>query len=165
MIAHTCCFTGHRPKYLPWRHYEVGETFLSFKKRLEKAIENAILAGYKYFITGMAQGIDIKAAEIVLELKNKYPHIQLECAIPYGTQKNSLPTSAKVRYNTICNSADKVTILESKYSYSCLMNRNKYMVDKSSKLIAGYLYIKGGTYNTIKYATQKGIDVEIVKIV
>ena len=33
--------------------------------------------------SGMAQGVDMYAAEIVLELKEKYPQITLECAIPY----------------------------------------------------------------------------------
>ena len=33
--------------------------------------------------SGMAQGVDMYAAEIVLELKKQYPQITLECAIPY----------------------------------------------------------------------------------
>lgn len=159
-----CCFSGHRPKYLPWRQYEVGETFFAFKKRLEKTIENVIEAGYNHFISGMAQGIDMLAAEIVLLLKEKYSHITLECAIPFSGQKDSFNSSDRVRYNNICKQADLVSVLTENYSPDCLMKRNKYMVDKSSKLIACYLYIKGGTYNTIRYAMQKGVDVEIVKI-
>ena len=39
--------------------------------------------GVTHFISGMAQGVDLYAAEIVLELKEQYPQITLECAIPY----------------------------------------------------------------------------------
>ncbi len=159
-----CCFTGHRPKHLPWRQYEVGETFLAFKFRLEKVIEKAILKGYNYFISGMAQGIDLLAAEMVMHLKTTYSHIKLECAIPFNGQKESFNSSDKLRYNNICKQADKLSVLAQTYSPDCLMKRNKYMVDKSSKVIACYLYIRGGTYNTIKYAMQKGVEVEIVKI-
>lgn len=160
-----CCFSGHRPKYLPWRHYEVGDTFIAFKARLKKAVENAIANGYNYFISGMAQGIDIIVAEIVLELKEKHAHIMLECAIPYSKQSYAYNASCKARYNNVCKSADAVTVLQKDYSPSCLMQRNEYMVNKSSKLIACYLYIKGGTFNTIKYAMSKGLDVEIIDIV
>ena len=57
---HRCCFTGHRPEKLSLSENEV-------KPLLEKAIDNAIADGYVTFITGMAKGTDIWAAEIVLE--------------------------------------------------------------------------------------------------
>ena len=41
--------------------------------------------GVTHFITGMALGVDMYAAEIVLDLKSKYPHITLESAIPCET--------------------------------------------------------------------------------
>lgn len=61
---HRCCFTGHRPEKLSLSENEV-------KPLLEKAIDNAIADGYVTFITGMAKGTDIWAAEIVLEKKGR----------------------------------------------------------------------------------------------
>ena len=61
---HRCCFTGHRPEKLSLSENEV-------KHLLEKAIDNAIADGYVTFITGMAKGTDIWAAEIVLEKKKR----------------------------------------------------------------------------------------------
>ena len=57
---HRCCFTGHRPEKLSLSETEV-------KPLLEKAIDTAIQNGYTTFITGMAPGVDIWAAEIVLK--------------------------------------------------------------------------------------------------
>lgn len=62
---HRCCFTGHRPEKLSLSENEV-------KHLLEKAIDNAIADGYVTFITGMAKGTDIWAAEIVLEKKKRF---------------------------------------------------------------------------------------------
>ena len=60
----TCCFTGHRPEKL-----SVNTEFV--KEQLKKAIKGAIADGYKIFISGMARGVDIWAAELVLEERNK----------------------------------------------------------------------------------------------
>ena len=63
-LKSTCCFTGHRPDKM-----EQGEKVI--KLLLEKVIDDAIVNGYVTFITGMAMGTDIWAAEIVLERKKE----------------------------------------------------------------------------------------------
>ena len=57
---HRCCFTGHRPNKLNYSESEI-------KLLLEKTIDSAISNGYVTFIPGMAEGVDIWAAEIVIE--------------------------------------------------------------------------------------------------
>ena len=66
----TCCFTGHRPE-------KMTQTESEIRPLLEEAIDSAINDGYITFITGMAMGVDIWAAEIVLERKktNKELHL------------------------------------------------------------------------------------------
>ena len=73
---HRCCFTGHRPNKLDYSECEI-------KPLLEIAIDNAILDGYVTFITRMAEGVDIWAAEIVLEKKKHNMALHLNCAIPH----------------------------------------------------------------------------------
>ena len=63
MRSHLCCFTGHRPE-------KIGipdETVIAL---LDKAISEAIQSGYRTFISGMARGVDIWAAEIVLKYRD-----------------------------------------------------------------------------------------------
>lgn len=62
--THRCCFTGHRPEKLSIPESKV-------KAALQKEIRLAIADGINVFITGMASGVDIWAAEIVLELRKK----------------------------------------------------------------------------------------------
>ena len=59
--THRCCFTGHRPEKLDFPESEVNA-------KLQKEIRLAIADGINVFITGMAPGVDIWAAEIVLDL-------------------------------------------------------------------------------------------------
>ena len=89
------CFTGHRANGLPWKYDEEKESCKNFKKIMYSVIENAILNNYTYFISGMALGIDMICADIVLDLKNKYKNIYLECAIPCLNQESKWSESQK----------------------------------------------------------------------
>lgn len=59
---HRCCFTGHRPE-------KIGVSEQTVVKALENEIRQAIDDGFNVFITGMAQGTDIWAAEIIIHLR------------------------------------------------------------------------------------------------
>ena len=73
---HRCCFTGHRPEKL----FLIDSEII---KELEKEICRAVADGFTTFISGMARGVDIWAAEIVLKLRKKNKQIHLICASPY----------------------------------------------------------------------------------
>ncbi len=60
---HRCCFTGHRPERLGMPESEVISG-------LQKEIHQAIVDGFQTFISGMARGVDLWAAEIVLTLRD-----------------------------------------------------------------------------------------------
>lgn len=74
-MDHTCCFTGHRPEKM-----RCAEDILH--RELDNAIDQAIDDGYTIFITGMAKGIDILAAELVLYKQKTNPVLRLVCAVP-----------------------------------------------------------------------------------
>ena len=95
----TCAFTGHRPQSLPFGFDESDKRCTSLKSvmrdQIVALIENE---GVTHFITGMALGVDMYAAEIVLDLKSKYPHITLESAIPCETQAIKWSVASRERY-------------------------------------------------------------------
>lgn len=151
MKSKTCCFTGHRPEKLT----ENQEFIMA---GLRKAILNAIDNGYTNFITGMAYGVDIWAAEIVLSLKATH-QLRLICAIPNPTFENICNEDWKKRYRQVLAQADEVNYILPHYTSYCLQKRNKWMVEHSSLIIAVYNGSKGGTKNTIDYATKNNIKV------
>ena len=166
-LVKTCCFTGHRPKTLPWGNNENDLRCVSFKSKIKFTLENLIVeSGYGKFISGMAMGADMICAEIVLSLKNIYPHIKLECAVPNYAFTESWKEEDVWRYSSILTRADEIKYVSDKrvYSVSDLMLRNIYMVDNSELVVAVYIGGEsGGTRNTIDYAKSKEIEVVIVE--
>ena len=79
----TCCFTGPRPPKLPMNGNEFSAEIAALKTNLRGAIIDAYDDGFRFFISGMAEGFDLFAAEAVLELKNELPGIALIAALPY----------------------------------------------------------------------------------
>lgn len=98
----TCAFTGHRPQHLPFGMNENDERCVRLKEILKEEIINLIeKEDVTHFITGMALGIDLYAAEIVLDLKACYPSITLESAIPCETQAVKWSAAQRERYYMI----------------------------------------------------------------
>jgi uncharacterized phage-like protein YoqJ len=152
-----CAFTGHRPQSLPFGFDESDERCIALKSAMQERIVALIEnEGVTHFITGMALGVDTFAAEIVLNLKTKYPHIILESAIPCETQAVKWSVAARERYYSIAAKCDKETMLQRKYTPDCMEKRNKYMVDNSNYILAVWNGSRGGTGSTVKYAQSKG---------
>lgn len=158
------CFTGHRPKGLPWGYDETKESCILFKSVMASIIEKAIINGYTYFISGMALGIDMICAEIVLELKKKYNGVILECAIPCFNQEKKWRLAQQERYKSILKRADVVHyVSETEYTDKCMNDRNDYMVKECDAVIAVWNGSPSGTGNTVKMARNAGKQVKIVE--
>lgn len=149
-----CCFTGHRPEKLSWPEKEVIAW-------LEAEILKAINDGFVTFVSGMARGVDIWAAEIVLRLRDEGQPIHLICASLFEGFERSWSEDWKSRYNEVMRRADLVKFVCKGYSRACFQIRNEWMVDHSSRVIAVYNGEPGGTLNTIRYARQSGIPIEL----
>lgn len=147
-----CCFTGHRPEKLRKTEKEV-------KIFLKKEIEEVIAAGIRTFISGMARGVDLWAAEIVISLREEGAPIKLIAAVPYHNFEERWSDDWKALYHEILGKADLVRYISNKYEDGCLAKRNQWMVDHSSVLLAISDNIPGGTMQTIKYAENAGITI------
>ena len=144
---HTCCVTGHRN--IP------ADKIQYVQIQLRQELLQAIQSGYTHFISGFAAGVDLIFAGIVADLKREYP-ITLEAAIPYPGRMN---TPDKV-FQCLLKECDIVKVHTDRYSKSCYMVRNRYMIDCSALVIAVHDGRKsGGTAATIKYAHKMERDV------
>ena len=160
-----CCFTGHRPDKLPWREDESDPRCQRLKRSIARAVEDAYVVGYRLFISGMAQGSDLYFAEAVLELRQWHEDAQLECALPCETQADRWPEPERERYVSILERCNIETMVQHSYDRYCMIRRDRYMVDRSSRLIAVYNGVpRGGTYQTLLYATKKGLTAHILDL-
>ena len=159
----TCCFTGHRPKSLPWGYNEESTHFKEYKARLEQIIEKAIKNGYNYFINGLAEGFDTYALEILIKMRdeNKY-EITIEGAIPCTCQDKLWSKESKERYRQLVKKLDKKTVISNEYTSSCCRERNEYMLSKSNLVISGFSGGTGGTLSTLRKAKEQGKTIIIL---
>lgn len=154
----TIAFTGHRPgKLLGYKKADNYNLLIEAKRVIKEEIEK----GTTTFITGMALGVDLWLAEIVLDFRDrKYPHLKVTAAIPCIGQESKWPESSQNYYKYIlerCNR--KLLVTKGTYEPWMMDQRNMYMVDNSDGIIAVWNGTSGGTANCIKYADKKKKDI------
>lgn len=158
----TCCFIGDQTESRLFTFKEDNKYFKSFiannKEKIADLIENFSV---KYFISGMEPGFEQCAAETVLELKDKYPGVQLECAIPYETQSINWTERQRDKYYSIIERSDKEILLQHHYSSDSIRKCHYYMINKS-KYILLCKNSTGTSRNVIKYAKSIGRIVFII---
>ncbi len=153
MSEKACCVTGHRD--IPADKMEYVKT------KLKEEIEGAIADGFTTFISGMAEGVDLLFAELVIEQKAQHPELFLEAAIPYRNRLNTTDPLFRMCFEG-CNG---IKVQQEEYSSDCFMNRNRYMVALSSRVIAVYDgRDKGGTLFTMRYAHMMEREVREIRI-
>ena len=158
-----CAFTGHRPSAYRFGYNEENEGCLKLKSLMEQEIQNLIARGVATFITGMALGADTWGAEIVLNLKQEYPFLQLIAALPCRTQADGWTPEQRDRYFHILCQCDDVFCVGEEYARGCMLQRNRWMVDRAQCVLAVYNGDpKGGTAYTVQYALKKGRPVTAI---
>lgn len=149
------CFTGHRPEKLT-------RSEQTLRTDLEKEILHAVADGFDAFITGMAKGIDLWAADTVRTLRDAGLPIKLFCACPYSGCEKSMSKEWKRLCIDILAAADGVIHVSPGYHPGCFQIRNRWMVDHTARVISVYNGEKGGTKNTIDYAQKNGVPVVFI---
>lgn len=148
----SAAFTGHRFYDFSQREF--------IQERLTSAISEAYDHGIRNFISGFALGIDLMAAQLVQSLKCNLPGISLTAAIPFEGQAERYNIYDKRVYGRLLELADKVIVLSDCYYPRCFLDRDEFMVENASYLIAYYDgREKGGTYYTVKKARARGIPI------
>lgn len=157
-----CSFTGYRPQKMPFGFNEQDPKCEDFKTRLRNTLEMLIFEGYTHFLSGGALGMDMYAAEIVLQLRERYPHIALEMVIPFDDQPAKWQQGYKARYDRLLAEADIVTYTGHSYTLGCMFVRNRYLVNNADLLLAAFDGQPGGTAMTVKYAKELGVQVTCI---
>ncbi len=151
--------TGHRPKKL--FGYDIKNQ--EYSVLAYKITEFILEGGYNKFITGMALGADTVFAISVLMLKKQFPEFHLECAIPCLEHSSLWNSTDAKRYDVILKHADEVTMVSrKKYLPYLMQERNKYMVNKCTDVLAVWDGSNGGTANCVRYALKQNKSVYVI---
>lgn len=151
MKIYTVCFSGHRE--LP------KNRLANIADKLQTEIEALIKSGYYYFESGGALGFDLLAAQIVLKMKKKYPHINLILILPCKQQTKYWGKSDIIIYDNVKKRADKTIYTSEVYHNGCMHKRNRALVDTANVCLCYLEKNSGGTFYTVKYAKSKGLRI------
>lgn len=154
MAEKICCVTGHR---------DLSEDEMELlRPRLATEVEQAVAAGFNCFLSGFAEGADLLFAEIVARMKRDNPKLRLEAAIPYRGRYARLMEQPGTR--ALLYACDSVAVLREAFTPDAFMARNRYMVERSERVIAVYDgRARGGTAATVRMARELKRELRMIK--
>lgn len=162
-INRACAFTGHRPKKLPWRNDETAPECAALKAMLTEQIAALIEKGFTHFMSGMAEGTDVWAAQSVLAFREENPALKLHCILPCFNQSEKWSASSQARYRSILGQADSVIFINREDKKDCMLERNRFLVSYAATVLAVYNgERRGGTAATVRYARRLGREVIVI---
>lgn len=124
-----------------------------------KVVEQLYNEGYTTFLSGMAKGFDLIAAEAVLIVKEQHSDIRLIAIIPYEGQELGYKEADKYQYNRVYKSADEVVFTAKRYHEKAYFDRNDYLLANCSKIVCYYTGLVGGTMYTVNRAKKANIPI------
>ena len=65
----------------------------------------------------------------MLALRERYPEVTVEAAIPCPTQADAWPEAERDRYRELVARCDMETMVSDTYSSTCMQRRDRYMVE------------------------------------
>lgn len=153
------CFTGHRPEKISgWAHSpEVVEQ--TIRRAVAEEIVRQSEQGAEEFISGMAPGFDLWAADEVVRLRSEgviSPATKLTLAIPYPHFERSFDSQHHPLYNHLVECADEVLFVSPHYHKGCYAMRNDLLAERADTLVAYYEGTEGGTRYTLRRGQRLG---------
>ena len=150
MIFESCCFTGHR---------KIDGDIYDIERKVRKEVVTLISRGVKIFYCGGAIGFDMLCGKIILDIKKAFPSVKLYLALPCTDQNKYYSYSENADYELLKKESDKIYYASDHYTKGCMHLRNRFMVDSSNYVISYCTKNSGGTFYTLKYATEKGREI------
>lgn len=160
-MKNICSFTGHRPSKLSGYNPQDNKELLW--KLHEVIVDHVENKNCDTFINGIALGIDMWAAKIVIKLKEKYPNLKLISAVPCRNHYNKWPKQSQEEWQFVIDNSDEVVLVSDEdYKPYLMQIRNEYMIKNSTYVIAVWDGSKGGTGNCVNFAQKQNKEITYI---
>jgi uncharacterized phage-like protein YoqJ len=115
--------------------------------------------GCRDYYAGGAMGFDRMAGAAVLEYKRTHPDVKLHLILPCKDQYARWNHFERDAYRRQLAQADTITYIADAYVDGCMRMRNQALVDRAKVCIAYAVESHGGTVQTMRMASEKGLRV------
>lgn len=152
-------FSGHRPDKITGYKASPHTVEVALRKALSEEILRLCNEGATTFLSGMAPGVDLWAADEVLRLRGEGQiggDVRLVLAVPYPNFDRSFAKEWRSLYHFILEAADEVVYLSQGYHHGCYHRRNDYLAEQADVVVAYYEGSEGGTRYTLRKAEKQG---------
>ena len=146
--AASVAFTGHRTY--------CGQA----DDALRRTVGELYACGCRTFLSGMAVGFDLAAAEVVLACRRTLPDLRLVAVVPFEGQATRFSAEDRARFDRVMAAADETLVLSAAYHRGVYTVRNDYLVDHAARLVAWFDGSSGGTLYTVRRALRFGRRVD-----
>ena len=146
--THIVAFTGHRT-------YDGSANDI-----LKATIRELYNEGARHFRVGMAEGFDIAAGEMVVELMHSDSDIILEACIPWPMFDAHFNPEEREKYNYILKHATVVRYSDNAYHPAIFRHRNDILVEGADIVVAWWNGTQSGTAYTVKRAKKLGLTIK-----
>ncbi|MBO7242834.1 MAG: DUF1273 family protein [Alistipes sp.] len=140
-------FTGHR-------NYTNAQN-----DRLRESIISLYNIGARVFRVGMAEGFDMAAAELVMEMMVEDINIVLEAYIPWPDFDKHLNHNDSMRYNNILKCCNAVHYASNEYNRGVYHKRNDMLIEGADYIVAWWDGSSSGTGYTVKQAKRHHLKI------
>ncbi len=153
---HTVCFTGHRDIIAPHA--------TRLPAMLDARIRALIGRGAREFRAGGALGFDMLAALKLLEVRDTLPElaVRLVLRLPCRDQASRWDEPSRRAYQYVLDRADEIHYTANRYTSTCMLERDRALVDGSDVCIAYCVKNRGGAFYTCSYALRR--DVALINL-
>lgn len=135
-------FTGHRS-------YDN-----SAEEMLRSTVVDLYAEGVRIFRVGMAEGFDLAAGEVVVELMELHDDIVLEAYVPWPMFSARFGRKDKARYDAIISKAQVIRYSGFAFQTNIFHLRNDMLVDGAGYLVAWWNGSRSGTGYTVSRARR-----------
>lgn len=134
------------------------------KDALRQEVDQAMEDGYTRFLCGFGEGTDQQFAAMVAERVREDGNIRLEAAITYRNHLTRLQAQPEAR--RLLEACHVVHVLRESYSPKVFMERNRYLLRNSKRVIASYTgFETDGTLVTIRQAYAQNKEVREIQLI
>jgi uncharacterized phage-like protein YoqJ len=132
------------------------------KKAIKKQILSLIDDGLEWVIVSGQWGVEVWAAEVVIELKQSYSNLQLAVITPFLEQEENWNEEKKEIYTSVLQNADYVnSVSKKKYEGGWqFKEKNKFLLRNTDGMVLVYDEENPGSPRFMKeLAARRGLEV------